>query len=173
MLDAATYPIGKFKKTEQITEGVLKIMINDIAQVPTDLRKVVTSLSKKQLHLSYRAGGWSALQIVHHLADAHCNIFVRVKLALAENNPTVKPYDENTWAEMPDATSEYLEGSLRMIEGVHDRISKVFYSMSIEDFSRCYYHPEYDRLVPLSEVLSYFHWHGKHHTAQIRVISQL
>lgn len=173
MNEAAIFPIGKFKKTEVISEGIVKIMINDIAQISADLRKVVSTFSKKNLHLSYRDGGWSAIQIVHHLADAHCNMYIRVKLALTEELPTVKPYDENSWAEQKEAVSEYLEGSLKMIEGIHDRLSKTFYSMSFEDFNRCYYHPEYDRNVPLTEVLSYCQWHGRHHTAQLRVISQL
>jgi uncharacterized damage-inducible protein DinB len=169
-LEARKYPIGHTKYQDQLSPELIKVMIADMAALPADLRTAVGALTKKQKQQSYREGGWTATQIIHHIADSHANCLIRLKVTLTEDNPTVKPYDENLWAELPDSLTENYEASLRMVEGLHERICTVLSSMAVEDFERTYYHPGYQKTFTLREMLCLYHWHGRHHLGQIRVI---
>ena len=172
-LEARKYPIGKMKIPTEYSDEIIRVMINDMQRLPQDVSSVALKLTKKQLHTSYRDGGWSAIQIIHHLADSQIHGYIRLKLALTENNPIIKTFDEDLWAVNNEAMTENIKPSLMMLEATHDRMCNTFSSMTIEEFNRTYFHPDSQRNVDLLEHLSKFHWHGRHHLGHLRIISTL
>lgn len=141
-------------------------LVNRIASLPARLRTAVEGLREEQLDAVYR--NWTIRQIVHHLADSHLHAFIRFRLALAEETPTIKPYDESVTATLPDCRTAPLAASLALLDGLHARWIQMMASMGEADFARAYFHPEKGRNVPLAEAVSTYAWHGDHHTAQIR-----
>jgi uncharacterized damage-inducible protein DinB len=160
------YPIGKFQWEEGLTEEKRRQYVDDIAETPAKLRAAVAGLSEQQLDTPYRDGGWTVRQVVHHLADSHLNAFVRFKLALTEDEPTVKPYDEKRWAETVDSRMAPVEDSLALLDGLHHRWAMLLRAMSGTDFARQLKHPEHG-LLTLERVLAMYAWHGRHHVAHI------
>jgi uncharacterized damage-inducible protein DinB len=160
------YPIGKFTPPQNISDEDRGTFIQQIAEAPAKLRAAVAGLDEGQLDTPYREGGWTVRQMVHHLADSHLNAFVRFKLALTESEPPVKPYDQQRWAELPDAKSAPIEPSLRLFESLHQRFAGLLSSMSAADFARTMNHPE-QGIVKLDRYLSLYAWHGRHHIAHI------
>lgn len=160
------YPIGPFKFETQMTEESRRGAIRDIEDASARLRAAVEGLSPEQLDTAYRPGGWTVRQVVHHLADSHLNAYTRFKLALTENEPTIKPYDENRWSELADARSAPIEISLGLLESLHRRWVLLLRSMTSEDFARRFRHPERG-VVTLDNTLALYAWHGRHHTAHI------
>lgn len=168
-IDLKIYPIGKVQQVE-FTKEILYRSIIMVEAAPLSLRKTVEQLSEQDLDLSYREGGWNVRQIVHHMADSHINMLTRFKLALTEDNPTIKPYNQDLWAAMPDYATAPLESSLLMFEGVQQRFSALLKIMSESDFKRSYTHPEYNKTFTLAEATQLYAWHGMHHAAQIEGI---
>ena len=160
------YPIGKFKAPDIITSKMRKDFIKDIEKTPRLLRKAVSGLSRKQLDTPYRPGGWTIRQVVHHLPDSHLNAYVRIKLTLTENEPTIKPYEQHKWAELSDSFNTPISVSLDLLEALHRRWVNLLKSLSESDFQRNYRHPEIG-VVNIDWALSQYSWHGKHHTAHI------
>jgi uncharacterized damage-inducible protein DinB len=163
------YPIGEFEWEGELTEEKRRQYINDIAEMPAKLRAAVAGLTEAQLDTPYRDGGWTVRQVVHHLADSHMNAFVRLKLALTEDRPTVKTYDQELWAETPDAKSAPAELSLALVEGLHQRWVIALRQMSVADFARQLQHPERG-LMTLEMLLAMYAWHGRHHVAHITAL---
>src|SRR5208282_6109504 len=128
------YPIGKRERIENVTESQRRALIDAIAETPAKLRAAVAGLNDKQLDTPYRPGGWTVRQVVHHLPDSHLNSFVRFKLALTEDEPTIKPYQENRWAELTDARTAPIEVSLVLLESLHRRWILLLRSLSPSDF---------------------------------------
>ncbi|HET6566733.1 MAG TPA: putative metal-dependent hydrolase, partial [Rhodothermales bacterium] len=139
----------------------------DVAGAPRSLRKAVQGLSEEQLRTPYRPGGWTVRQVVHHLPDSHLNAYARYKLALTEDTPTIKPYDEAAWAELADTDVVPMETSLVLLETLHERWVALLKRMQVEDFQRQYRHPEHGSLFTLERVLGLYAWHGRHHVAHI------
>jgi hypothetical protein len=166
-LEKAKHPIGLFVKPDNITQDIIKNYISSISALPAKLRKETEHLSEARLDTSYREGGWTIRQLVHHLADEHINGFIRFKLALTEENPTVKPFDEIGWAKLIDSKKMPVEPGLQIISGLHTRWTVLLYSMSGEEFKKTYYHPEQGEQLILDEVLGEYAWHSDHHLAQI------
>ncbi len=166
-LEKTKHPIVLFVKPDKITQDIIKDYISSISALPVKLRKATGHLTDEQLDTSYRPGGWTIRQLVHHLADAHINGFIRFKLALTEENPTVKPYDENEWAKLNDTNTMPIEPGLQIITGLHKRWTVLLNSMSGEEFKKTYYHPEQGKKLSLDEVLGEYAWHSDHHLAQI------
>ncbi len=167
-LDPKTYPIGRVNQVE-FTKEVLYRSIIMVEAAPVRLRKILESISEKDLELSYREGGWTVRQIVHHMADSHMNMLIRFKLALTEESPVIKPYKQDLWAKLPDY-SYPVESSLLLFESIQQRFSELLKVMSESDFGRAYVHPEYNKTYLLSEATQLYAWHGLHHTAQIEGI---
>ncbi|MEK3780129.1 YfiT family bacillithiol transferase [Paenibacillus sp. FSL R5-0810] len=161
------YPIGPFAWEGTATAEQRESWISDIEKLPSMLSAAVQGLSEEQLGLPYREGGWSIRQVVHHLADSHMNSYIRFKLALTEDNPTIKPYDEQKWAMMQDAPLVNVQVSLSLIEGLHARWTAVLNAMTPSDFDRTFYHPESHKTMSLYYATGMYAWHGKHHTAHI------
>ncbi len=160
------YPIGKFTYEGPPSEEQRKKFIDDISQTPARLRAAVQGLSPQQLDTPYRDGGWTVRQVVHHVPDSHMNAYVRFKLALTEDEPTIKPYMEARWAELPDTRSTPPEVSLALLELLHDRWVRLLRSMNPADWKRTLNHPEMG-ILPLEKILALYSWHGQHHVAHI------
>ncbi len=165
-MEDLSYPIGKFKPEPELTNAKRIQLIDDIAAAPAVLRTAVNGLSKQQLDTPYRPGGWTVRQVAHHLPDSHMNAYVRFRLALTENEPTIKPYEQQLWAELPDAKTADIEMSLKLFEGLHQRWVLLLRSMKPEDFQRKFVHPE-NGVSVLDRTLQMYAWHGKHHVAHI------
>ncbi len=165
------YPIGKFAWNRSgegllATEPERQQWMVEIESAPGRLRAAVAGLTDAQLDTPYRPGGWTVRQLVHHLADSHMNSYVRFRLALTENEPTVKPYDEKLWANLSDARSASIESSLALLESMHKRWILLLRALKAEDFARTLMHPESGR-GSLEKYLAMYAWHGKHHVAHI------
>jgi uncharacterized damage-inducible protein DinB len=164
-MDNLRYPVGRFAPVEY-SENMRTENIGAIAQLPKRLCAAVAGLNDSQLDTPYREGGWTVRQVVHHLADSHANAVIRFKLALTEEWPTIKPYDEKAWAELPDSKSLPIDCSLTFVSTMHERWVVLLESMTEADFQRGYVHPERGR-QNLANVLAMYGWHGRHHTAHI------
>lgn len=164
------YPVGKFRVDGEITAGRRAAWIADIAAAPVLLRAAVADLSPSQLDTPYRPGGWTVRQLVHHLPDSHLNAYARFKLALTEDGPTIKPYDEARWAELEDSRATPIEVSLTLLEALHDRWVRLLRSLAPGDFDRTFHHPEQGRAMALGPALALYAWHGRHHVAHVTAL---
>jgi hypothetical protein len=160
------YPIGKLKMEPQLTEEVRREMIDQIEQAPARLRAAVEGLTPEQLDTPYRPEGWTVRQVAHHVPDSHVNAYIRFKLALTEETPPIKTYEEAEWAKLPDTFSVPVEVSLVMLESVHQRWVAVLRSMSAADFERTLRHPDHG-VINLNPLLCIYSWHCRHHVAHV------
>src|SRR6202035_4062079 len=161
-----SYPIGKYEHQESLAPAERDIAIAQIAATPQGLREDVAGLSQQQFDTPYRPGGWTVRQVVHHVPDSHLNSYVRFKLALTEDEPTIKPYDEALWAKLNDSQETPLEVSLTLLEALHKRWITLLRGMQPGDFARRLKHPERGTMT-LDDALTTYSWHGKHHVAHI------
>jgi len=166
-LEQIKHPIGSYKKPYVFTKEIIDQYISVISELPEKLRKEIGHFTEEQLNTSYRPGGWTIRQVVHHFADSHINGFIRIKMVLTENIPTVKTYDEKLWAELIDSTKMSIEPSLQIISGMHQRWAFLLESLEEKDFKKTLFHPEYKREIPIDEYTGLYAWHCEHHTAQI------
>jgi uncharacterized damage-inducible protein DinB len=160
------YPIGKMEMPAEVTPAMRLRAIDEIASTPAKLRAAVKGLSEAQLDTPYREGGWTVRQVVHHVPDSHLNAYTRLKLALTEDKPTVKPYDEAAWAKLEDSKSTPIEVSLALLDTVHNRWDRVWRAMKQEDFHRKLVHPEAGERS-IDWLVFVYEWHGRHHVAHI------
>lgn len=160
------FPVGKFHYDGPPAAEEKKHFIDEIAQTPVNLRSSIKGLSDNQLDTPYRDGGWTVRQVVHHLPDSHMNSYVRFKLALTEDEPTIKPYAEDRWAELADTKATPVEVSLALLENLHDRWVRLLRSLTPEDWKRTFRHPELGAMT-LEKSLAIYAWHGRHHVAHI------
>ena len=161
------YPIGKFVVAAADTAELRQRYIDQIAACPAELRRAVTGLSPAQLDTPYRDGGWTVRQVVHHLPDSHMNAYVRHKLAATEEQPTIRPYKEALWAELPDAKRADTELSLALLDALHARWTHFLQTLPPEMFDRAFLHPDLPGPVALAKSIGMYAWHGRHHVAQI------
>ncbi len=166
-MDDLRYPIGPFRYTGDSSPAQRDQWLGEIASAPGTLRAAVAGLSELRLDTPYRPDGWTVRQVVHHLPDSHLNAYTRIKLALTEEEPTIKPYEEARWAELPDARTGPVEPSLALLEFLHQRWLLLLRNLRPADFARRYRHPEHGRMFALDEVVALYAWHGKHHVAHI------
>lgn len=165
-LDLLSYPIGHFTPLAASNSGVRAAQIQTLRDLPERLWTAIRGLTEAQLDTPYREGGWTVRQLVHHVADSHANSYVRFRLALTEDWPTIKPYDEAAWANLPDARELPVEPSLVLLGALHQRWVKLLESMTESDFQKGYNHPEQGRQT-LATALALYDWHSRHHTAHI------
>jgi uncharacterized damage-inducible protein DinB len=166
MITDLRYPIGRFTRPASFTDASRAAAIAAIADTPKQLRNAVHGLSDAQLDTPYRPGGWTVRQLVHHVPDSHMNAYVRTRLALTEENPTIKPYEEAKWAELADAKSMPVDVSLTMLDTLHSRWVALLRSMTPAQFSRTINHPESGPMT-LDTILAMYAWHGAHHVAHV------
>ncbi len=171
-IDSRRYPIGKavYKPVAEITPADITGWINDISALPGQLREAVSGLSAAQLDTPYREGGWTVRQVIHHVPDSHANGYIRCKLALTEDTPTIKPYLEDRWAQLQDTFDTPIEVSLQMLDAIHTRWVTILRSLDDTAFRREYFHLEQQRTIPLLQMVQTYAWHGKHHTAHVMLV---
>jgi hypothetical protein len=166
-----SYPIGRFTPVTPGTAAVRAASIDEIAVLPRRMRDAVARLDDAQLDTPYRPGGWTVRQVVHHVADSHMNGFIRLKLALTEDAPTIKPYDEKSWARLADAALP-IEISLAILDNVHARWDSIYRSLAPEQFDRSFFHPELQEQFTLDTHAQLYAWHSRHHVAHITSLRQ-
>jgi len=165
------FPIGKFSYQGPPTVEQKQQFLDEIERAPANLRAAVAGLSDQQLDTPYRDGGWTVRQVVHHVPDSHMNSYMRFKLALTEDNPTIKTYMEDLWAELPEAKSAPIEVSLSLLENLHGRWILFLRSLKPEDWKKTFRHPELGPM-DLEKTLALYAWHGKHHVAHVTKLSE-
>jgi hypothetical protein len=166
-LEKLKFPIGKFQKPESISQKDLETWIATIEIFPSKIKQLTTACSEKELNWVYRPNGWTIKQVVHHCADSHINSFVRFKLALTENTPIIKPYEEAKWAELIDGKSHFILPSIQIIEGVHFRWVSLLKSFGEKELKRQFIHPSNNNTISLEETIGLYAWHCNHHLAHI------
>ncbi len=165
-MEQLRYPIGRFKPTRPVSFDQVRAAVDAIEGCPAEVRAAVSGLDEKQLDTPYRDGGWTVRQVIHHLPDSHMNAYTRMKLAVTEDHPTVKTYEEGLWAELEDAKRSPVEPSLALLESLHLRWVHFLRSLKEPDFRRTLLHPESGDLS-LDVVTLLYGWHGRHHVAHI------
>jgi DinB superfamily len=165
------YPIGNYEVKTSLTPGERADAIAQIAETPKRMRAAVSGLSGGQLDTPYRPGGWTVRQLAHHVPDSHMNAYVRLKLALTENEPTIKPYEEGLWADLPDSRGTPVEVSLSLLEFLHLRWDILLRSLQPEDFARRLRHPALGTMT-VDNLVHHYAWHGCHHVAHIASLRQ-
>ena len=165
------YPVGEFRFPESVSAQELAVFLEQIAETPARMRTAIAGLSDSQLDTPYRSGGWTVRQLAHHVPDSHINSYMRFRLALTEEEPVIKPYEEKRWAELPDARSMPVEPSLMLLESLHARWVPLLRSLSDADWKRTFRHPELG-LVSLEKNAALYAWHGRHHVAHITALRE-
>jgi len=165
------FPIGKLAFDRDITQEKRRGWIDAIRHTPAQFRAAATGLTDAQLDTPYRDGGWTARQVIHHMPESHANAWIRFKLALTEDSPTIKPYDEDAWAKLPDVPRASIESSLTLLDALHQRWVALLDVMKPEDFTRPLTHPERGQIT-LDTLLQIYAWHGPHHTAHVLLVKQ-
>lgn len=165
-MEELRYPIGKYVE-QPYSDKQLQEWLLDIMTLPNRLEYAVLNLDEAQLQTPYRPGGWTVHQVVHHVADSHVNAYTRFKLGLTEDNPTIKPYDEEAWAKLSDTTNLPVNISLTLLHSLHKRLHEVVSNIKGEQWNRTVYHPGSQQQMTLWYLLGSYAWHGKHHTAHI------
>jgi hypothetical protein len=163
------YPIGEFVAPVSVTAAMREAALGDLAALPGTMREAVDRLSDRQLDTPYRPGGWTVRQVVHHVADSHMNAFSRMKLALTEETPTIKPYDEKAFAMLADMQLP-IDASLALLDGLHTRWVAIYRSLAPEQYSRSFFHPELGKAVDIEQLLQSYSWHSRHHVAHITAL---
>ena len=169
-LEALKYPVGRFEYDKQPTPHKRSMWLTSVEALPANMREAVSGLSDGQLDTPYREGGWTIRQVVHHVADSHMNAYVRLKLALTEREPAIKPYEEALWAELPDSRLS-VEVSLELIDALHARWIVLLRSMRDEAFARTWKHPEHG-IRDLDFLLQLYAWHSRHHVGHVRSLRE-
>ena len=171
-LETLRYPVGKFSAPKEFSTALSREWIGAIEDLPKKLNQAVTNLDDTQLDTPYRDGGWTVRQVVHHLADSHMNSYIRFKLAMTEDLPTIKPYFEERWAELEDAKHAPVEISLSLLEALHKRWVAFLKTLTEDDLKRKFHHPESNRDFELRAILALYAWHSNHHLAHIATLKE-
>ncbi|RMG77097.1 MAG: putative metal-dependent hydrolase [Bacteroidetes bacterium] len=168
-MEALQYPVGRFSMPAAPTPEEIRAWVEKIEQFPEQLRALTGELSPALKNRTYRPGGWSVKQLVHHCADSHSNSLIRFKLALTETDPVIKPYLEHLWANLPDSLDDDLSHSLQMLAAIHHKWVQLIRHFSAADFERGFVHPEMNTRMTLAQAVAMYAWHGEHHLAHIRL----
>ncbi|WP_343615582.1 YfiT family bacillithiol transferase [Flavobacterium sp.] len=166
-LEKLKYPIGKFHTPQEYTSEFILDKIEQIASFPERLKKEVADFDDEKLDTPYRPEGWTVRQVIHHCAESHMNCYIRLKWALTENNPIIKPYDEKRWSELPDSLNMPIAPTLSLLEGLHFRLAYIMKNLSESDLEKSFVHPESNSEIRLKQIIGLYAWHGNHHLAHI------
>lgn len=171
-LDSLRFPIGKFEAPQVLTQELIDGYVKDIETFPARLKQAVNGLNDSQLDTPYRPDGWTIRQVVNHCSDSHMNSIIRFKLALTEEEPTIKPYYEERWAELADSKTMPIAPALSLLEGLHQRWTVLLKSLSPDDLKKTFIHPEHGKHFRLDENIGVYAWHGNHHLAHITTLKK-
>jgi hypothetical protein len=167
-LEELKYPIGRYERPDHYTPELLQEWIAVLRALPSWMDVCIENLDAAQLRVPYREGGWNTQQVIHHVADSHTNAYIRIRLALTEDNPTIKPYDENAWALLPDVDTVPVNISVTLLHALHRRLVALMETLTPAQWERTYYHPEHKRNFTVWEMASLYAWHSRQHTAHIQ-----
>ena len=168
--DNLRYPIGQFEYGKSYSLDDTRKHIKVIAKYPKDLKNLLKKLKSGDLEKTYRPEGWTVRQIVNHIADSHINAYVRVKLAVTEPTPIIKPYEEQLWAELEDGKHGSIKTSVKLLTALHKRWTNFLKSIQEDDLEKAYYHPASKKTVSIQEAIALYVWHGQHHLAHIQLV---
>jgi hypothetical protein len=171
VIEQLKYPIGKYVKPDSLDMEERIKLIDQLESLPTRLDVLSKSFNDSNLENTYREGSWTARQVIHHIADSHINSFTRLKLALTEDKPEIRPYDENQWALLPDY-SDSIDLSLDVIRAIHPIMARIYRSLSEDQWKRQFYHPGYKQWNTIEQLLALYAWHGNHHEAHLSLALQ-
>lgn len=166
-LEKLKYPIGKFIAPNEYSFEYISEKIEEIAGFPEKLKKETIDLSDEQLDTPYRPEGWTVRQVIHHCAESHMNCYIRLKWALTENNPIIKPYDEKLWSELSDSLTMPIAPTLNLLNGLHFRLAYIMRNLSEVDLEKSFIHPENNSEYLIQQIIGMYAWHGNHHLAHI------
>lgn len=167
-LEALKFPIGFYEAPAVIDETVISDWVATLKGLPGELRDLVENLSYEHLDWTYRPKGWAVKQVVHHMADSHMNSFARFKIIMTEEKPTIRTYEQDEWAKLPDGSNSEVAASLNILEGVHARLVTLLKDTNADDWNKSFIHPEYDYELTLGWLVGLYAWHSKHHLAHIK-----
>ncbi len=171
-LENLRYPIGRFMPKPDYSPEEIKSNIQIVSALPSRFINLCSGWDDHKLDTVYRPGGWTVRQVIHHVSDSHINAYVRFRLALTEDNPVIKPYREELWAELPDARSAQIDLSLQLLKFTHMRWVLLLNSLSSQELKRTYHHPASGKDVRLEEVIALYAWHSQHHYQQVFQLSE-
>ena len=166
-LEDLKYPIGRYQKPAAFTPDLKKEWLSTLQALPSWMDACIENLDQHQLQVPYREGGWTIQQVVHHIADSHMNAYIRLKLALTEDNPVGKTYEENAWAQLPDTQLVPVNISVTLLHALHRRMVVLLQIIAPADWDRTFFHPVHKREFPVWELVALYAWHSRHHTAHI------
>ena len=164
------YPIGKFASKPSYSAEEINNHIEQIAALPEKLERLCSSIPSSLLKSSYREGGWTGLQVIHHLADSHMNAYIRCKWTLTENNPVIKAYDEKTWAATPETQLD-ASLSITLLHTLHKKWVALLRSLSQQELSKHFVHPETQKQISINQLIALYAWHGEHHLGHLKLIA--
>lgn len=167
-IESLKFPIGKFHFNPNVSKDIVLQWTNTIAVFPRKINTITQSLTDEELNWRYRPDGWSIKQVIHHLSDSHMNAIIRIKLALTENNPNIRPYEEALWAQLNDSINNDITSSLKIIEGIHEKWALLLKQLSDKDWEKIYSHPEHQKSFSIKEAVGIYDWHCRHHLAHIQ-----
>ena len=170
--EALRYPIGRFEYGKTYSLAQTREHISIIEHLPNDLKKSLRKIGRNHFDDSYRPGGWTVRQVVHHLADSHMNAFIRMKMALTEPTPVIKPYEQDLWAQTADVLDMPVKVSLRLLSALHRRWVALLESLTEEDLEKGYFNPEQNTIIFLPEAIALYAWHCRHHVAHLNIVAQ-
>lgn len=171
-LDSLRFPIGPPQlPTTPLTPAERVGYLQQLVDLPLNLMLAARQVGRERLQLPYRPGGWTGLQVIHHVADSHLNAYVRFRLALTEDNPTIKPYAEAAWAELPDAVDSTPSLSLELLAALHNRWAALLHHLTEAQWQRTFYHPGNQKTSTLEQTLALYAWHGRHHVAHVELLA--
>ena len=169
--DLLRYPIGRPQLPQApLSSAERAALIQQIADLPAQLTAAAKAVGGVGLEQPYRPGGWNGRQVIHHMADSHMNAYVRFRLALTEENPTIKPYEESAWTELPDVAASPITVSLTLLEALHARLVTLMHHLTDAQWQRTFYHPGNDRTSTLEQTLALYAWHGQHHLGHLNLL---
>ena len=171
-IDRLRYPVGIFEYGRNYSREETLDHIKKLEEFPARLKKLVTGMNDEQLNTPYREGGWTARQVIHHIPESHMNAYIRFRLAITEDNPTIKPYNEKAWGDLEDSKTLPPAASLTLLTGLHQRWTAMLRMMKPEDFQKTYFHPEHLQSLNLADVLAMYAWHCDHHYEHINLVKQ-
>lgn len=161
------FPVGRFQAPEKMDRESLNLAVAILAALPARLAKALDGLEEDQLNTPYRSGGWTVRQLVHHIADSHMNAFTRVRLALTEEQPTIRPYDQDAWGKLADSATAPTAWSVQLLESLHARWVYTLQHLSAEQWDRTFVHPEQEKPISITLATFTYAWHSRHHVAHI------
>ena len=169
--DSLRFPIGLPQlPAAPLSPGGRAVYLQQLAELPAQLAAAARQVGGERLQLPYRPGGWTGRQVIHHVADSHLNAYVRFRLALTEDNPTIRPYDEAAWADLPDVAAAPITVSLALLENLHSRWLTLLHHLDEAQWQRTFYHPGNQNTATLEQTLALYAWHGRHHLAHLALL---